>query len=226
MNKIKEFDFENGLGKCGSRVDIWVEFINFHAIECMVEIGVFRGEFAERILRKSTSLKTYHMIDPWRNQETWNKPANKDNETFEKYYLETLDKTDFAINKRNILRGRTTEVIGEIPDESLDFAYIDGDHTLRGITIDLISVYPKIKDNGWIAGDDFSRTIWQHATHFEPTLVFPYAVYFAEAMGMIIYALPFNQFLLRKSRNRQFEFIDLAGGYDDTSLNNQLIDPS
>ena len=223
---MKKFDFESRSGKWQSRLDIWIEFINFHNIQSMVEIGVFRGEFAERILRESESLKTYHMIDSWKNLEAWNKPANKDNETFERYYLETLDRTDFAVNIRNILRGKTTEVIGEIPDESIDFAYIDGDHTLKGITIDLVSVYPKIRDNGWIAGDDFSRTIWQHPKNFEPTLVFPFTAYFAEAMGMILYALPFNQFLLKKSRNQQFEFIDLAGGYDDMSLKNQLLESS
>lgn len=226
MNTMKKFDFESRLGKWGSRLDIWIEFIKFHNIHSMVEIGVFRGEFAERILRESESLKTYHMIDPWKNLEAWNKPANEDNETFERYYLETLDRTDFAVNIRNILRGKTTEVIGEIPDESIDFAYIDGDHTLKGITIDLVSVYPKIRDNGWIAGDDFSRTIWQHPKNFEPTLVFPFAAYFAEAMSMILYALPFNQFLLKKSRNQQFEFIDLAGGYDDASIRNQLLESS
>ena len=33
-----------------------------------------------------------------------------------------------------MLRGTTTEVIDRVPDRSVDFAYIDGDHTLRGIT--------------------------------------------------------------------------------------------
>ncbi|MEO0338135.1 MAG: riboflavin synthase, partial [Bacteroidota bacterium] len=54
---------------------------------------------------------------------------------------ETLDKTNFAKEKRIILRGKTTEVINKIKDNSLDFVYIDGDHTLRGITIDLINIW-------------------------------------------------------------------------------------
>ena len=55
-------------------------------------------------------------------------------------------------NKVVILRGRTKEVIDQVPDNSLDFAYIDGDHTLRGITIDLMNVLPKIKEGGIIGG--------------------------------------------------------------------------
>ncbi len=131
-----------------------------------------------------------------------------------------------------ILRGKTTEVIEEIQDAELDFAYIDGDHTLKGITIDLHRVYPKIKPGGWIGGDDFSQTIWQHATRYEPTLVFPYAVYFAEAVGAQIYALPHNQFLLKKAEpptpnltagnQSAFEFNDLTKSYQDTGLKSQF----
>jgi hypothetical protein len=41
------------------------------------------------------------------------------------------------------LRGKTTEVIDKIPDASLDIVYIDGDHMLRGITIDLCQSPPR-----------------------------------------------------------------------------------
>ena len=131
------------------------------------------------------------MIDPWRKLEDWNKPLNIDNKTFEQCYLESLERTNFAKNKRIVLRGKTTEVINYIEDESLDLIYIDGDHTLKGISIDLLNTYSKVRDGGWIAGDDFCISIWQHKSNFEPTLIFPYAIYFAEAMGAHIYALPF-----------------------------------
>ncbi len=97
-----------------------------------------------------------------------------------------------------------------------------GDHTLKGITIDLIRLYPKIRDGGWIGGDDFSSTIWQHKTSYEPTLVFPFAVYFAEAVGARIYALPRSQFLLQKRASDAFEFSDLTGRYGDVGLRKQL----
>src|SRR5206468_4924808 len=95
-------------------------------------------------------------------------------------------KTDFAGSRRVILRGKTTDVIDQIPDAELDLAYIDGDHTLRGIAIDLIRVYQKVSPNGFIGGDDFTPSMWEHKTSFEPTLVFPFAVYFAEAVGATI----------------------------------------
>jgi hypothetical protein len=188
----------------------------------MAEIGVFRGDFASQILAGPNSIMKYYMIDPWRHLDDWNKPANEDDNTFERFLTETKEKTDFASEKRSILRGKTTEVIDEISDNELDFCYIDGDHTLKGIAIDLIRVFPKVRTGGYIGGDDFHPTIWQHSSRFEPTLVFPFAVYFAEAVGAHIYALPKAQFLIHKNSVKSFAFFDLTQCYHDISLINQV----
>lgn len=184
-------DTKNLIGRCldasSSRVDFWANFLDSVSAQYIVEVGVFKGDFARGILERCGNISKYFMVDPWCHLDDWNKPANKSNEVFERYFRETITKTSFAEDKRVILRGKTSDVIEQIPDSSLDFAYIDGDHTLKGITIDLISVYPKIRDGGWIGGDDFSATIWQHSSEFEPTLVFPFAVYFAEAVGADIW---------------------------------------
>ena len=57
---------------------------------------------------------------------------------------------------------------------------------------------------------------------FEPTLVFPFAVYFAEAMAARIFALRFDQFLIEKRAGGTFAFVDLTGRYRDTSLRDQF----
>ena len=130
---------------------------------------------------------------------------------------------DNVKEKRKVLRGKTTEIIDEIKDESLDFVYIDGDHTLKGITIDLINLWPKIKKNGFIVGDDFCSSIWQHSPKFEPTLIFPFAVYFAEAVNTKIFGLPNSQFLITKDLSG-FEFIDLTNDeYINTELRKQFL---
>jgi hypothetical protein len=167
------------------------------------------------------------MIDPWRNLSDWNKPANKDDNTFNTYYEHSMKKTEFAKDKRKVLRGKTTEVINEIDNDSFDFVYIDGDHTLKGITIDLISLWPKVKNGGFIVGDDFCPTIWQHEQTFEPTMVFPFAVYFAEAVNAKIYGLPNEQFMITKEEQSDFEFIDLTKGkYSDLDLRSQFLNKS
>jgi len=188
----------------------------------MAELGVYRGDFAAEVMRRCEGLAAYYMIDPWRHLNDWNKPANHDDSVLEEYFRETTAKTEFAAAKRVILRGKTCEVIEQIADGELDFAYIDADHTLKGITIDLIRVYPKVRSGGFVGGDDFTRSVWEHHSKFEPTLVFPFAVYFAEAVGARIYALPYSQFCIQKGHGEQFAFVDLTGHYDDTALRNQF----
>ncbi len=164
------------------------------------------------------------MLDPWRHLDDWNKPSNTTDDEFDRIKAEALDKTRFAESKRRVLQGTTTEVSEGLPSEGLDFAYIDGDHTLKGITIDLLRIWPKLKNGGILAGDDFCPSVWQHGLEFEPTLVFPLAVYFSQAMGCTIYGLPYDQFAIYVDRSGKnaFEFHDLTGQYKSTTVRDAL----
>lgn len=213
---------ERCLANASTRVEFWTQFVQSTRIARMAEVGVFKGDFAAQLLKACPSIEQYFMIDPWRHLDDWNKPANRDDNTFEAFYAEAMTKTDFAADKRIVLRGTTTQVIDQIAAESLDFIYIDGDHTLRGIAIDLIRCFEKVSVGGWIGGDDLSRTIWQHNTAFEPTLVFPFAVYFAEAVGAPICALPYKQFVIHKTAESAFAFVDFTGHYRQTGLREQF----
>lgn len=204
------------------RLNLWIEFIRRTQVRRMVEIGVYQGDFAAAILERCDDIEKYFLLDPWRHLTAWKKPFNTDNANFERIFETAKAKTDFARDRRMILRGKTTEVIDQIFDGELDFAYIDGDHTLRGIAIDLMRVYPKIRPMGFIGGDDFSPSMWYHATNFEPSLVFPFAVYFAEAVGATIYALPHIQFCLQKTAEPVFRFVDLTGQYSELGIRDQL----
>jgi hypothetical protein len=209
---------------CTSRLELWERVIGILEPRKVLELGVWRGDFAAHLLAKCASIEEYYMIDPWRKLSSWNKPLNVDDIIFEQAFSAAIDATRFATDKLTVLRGTTLEVINRIPDASLDFTYIDGDHTLRGISIDLINVYPKLKVGGYLAGDDFISDIWQHDTKFEPTLVFPFTAYFAEAVGGCLFALPFHQYLLQKPMQGEagFRFVDLVGDYDERSLRDQL----
>ena len=204
-----------------SREEFWAAFLQAVDARVMVEVGVYKGDFAAEMLRKVDGIEKYYLLDPWRHLPDWNKPANEKDAVFEECYREAMDKTAFAAEKRVVLRGKTTEVIQQIPEGSLDFAYIDGDHTLKGITIDLVRVYSGVHEGGWIGGDDFCNSIWQHSTAFEPTLVFPFVLYFAEAVSVPLFALPWNQFLLHKNPAAGFSFTDFTGNYKDSGLRAQ-----
>ena len=216
---INDIDIAALLVGSPSRSDLWARFLHAQRTRVMAEVGVWKGDFAASVLRAASHVEIYYMIDPWAYLPDWNKPFNVSSEAFEEIYLEMKTKTEFAAHKRRILRGRTKEVVSLIPDRTLDFAYIDGDHTLRGITIDLIKMWPKIRIGGFIGGDDFTGTPWQHDVRFEPTMVCPFSVYFAEAMSVPITALEHGQFLIHKDKGAGFSFRDPTGQYGDISLN-------
>lgn len=216
---ITQADFLRPLTQPASRTGLWLRAMQTMPARHMAEIGVWKGDFAQEILAQRPDIERYYMVDPWARLPDWNKPFNVAPEAFEAVYAEAMAKTAFARDRTVVLRGRTMEVLDRIPDRSLDFAYVDGDHTLRGITIDLIRLLPKMKPGGVIGGDDLSNDPWQHDARFEPTLVCPFAIYFAEAIGLPFVALPMNQFMIQIAPQKGFSFTDTTGQYRDLSLN-------
>jgi len=219
---ITETDIRRLAAEAPGRMQFWSRLLRQTGVRFAAEVGVYRGDFAAHVLDECDAVERYYMVDPWRHLDDWNKPANKSDDTFERFLQEVLDKTAAHASARVVLRGRTSEVADEIGEGELDFVYIDGDHTLRGITTDLLTMYAKVREGGFLGGDDFCRSIFQHSPEFEPTLVFPYAVYFAEAVGVPIYALPHRQFLIHKNAAAGYSFVDTTGRYRDTTLKSQI----
>jgi len=110
---------------------------------------------------------------------------------------------------------------------SLCRAHVEGmpkHHTLRGVTIDLIRIYPKIRPGGILGGDSYTPSIWQHAEKFEPSLVCSFAAYFAECQGAPLVVLPYDQFAIIKPSEpgKQFRVIDTSQRYGERSLLSQV----
>lgn len=201
-----------------TREEFWSSFIAANDLRHLAEIGVWRGGFASYLLRHCGCIESYTMVDAWRNLPNWNKPFNVDQNEFNAVFKEAMNATDFAAAKRIVKRGTTLEVISEIPDRSLDFIYVDGDHTLRGVVIDLLAAWGKVREGGVLAGDDFTNSIWQHGDSFEPTMVNPFALYFAEATNSPITILPHNQFFIHKDSHASHSVTNLSGAELNHSL--------
>jgi predicted O-methyltransferase YrrM len=52
------------------------------------------------------------------------------------------------------IRTFSTEAANVIPNESLDFVYIDGNHQSEFVTKDLTAWWPKVRPGGLVIGDD------------------------------------------------------------------------
>lgn len=192
------------------RVDLWRRIFRARQVGRMAEVGVWHGEFAAAVLRGCPDISTYYLVDPWRPLDDWNKPLNVPADRFAEAHRAATEAVAFAGSRAVVLRGTTREVADRIPDGSLDAVYVDGDHTLRGITIDLVRMLPKLRPDGLLGGDDFFPDPWHHGAAYEPTLVAPFAIDFAEALDLPIVALPFHQFVIR-NRPGTFSFTNASG---------------
>ena len=225
QQQASDLDFLKELGASGAeRMEMVTALAARYAAKHVLEVGVWKGEFAQHILDNSPDIETYYMLDPWRTLNDWNKPFNVEQTAFDAVFDEAMAKTEAHATRRKVLRGTTTEVVGSLEDGSIDLAYIDGDHTLRGVLVDMVAVWPKIRAGGVVICDDFSPSIWQHNMEFEPSMVFPAVVHFAEGVGSKIVAIGQNQSVIFKaeSDDYSFEFIDLTGKYKALDIKSQL----
>ena len=120
------------------------------------EIGVFEGRFSKNIL-DYTHPKMLHLIDMWSFDPSIH-PLNFDSSVNEnkmnKLYAKVCD--EFG-NKSNvkIMKGFSNDILPTFPDEYFDWIYIDGDHMYDGVKSDLKLAIDKVKQGGFIAGDDY-----------------------------------------------------------------------
>ena len=107
------------------------------------EIGVDRGRFSEYMFKVIPDLELL-CVDPWH----WKLRG-------ESRYNSTVKR--LAPHNATIIRKTSLMASLEIKDESLDFVFIDGDHTFDYCMIDIILWARKVKYGGIISGHDFYR---------------------------------------------------------------------
>ena len=116
----------------------------------VAELGVDQGEFSEKIF-KITSPSKFHLIDLW-GSERYN--DGKRRAVADKF------KKEIDANQIEINHGYSTEIVNKFPDTYFDWIYIDTAHSYK-VTIDELNAYlPKMKENGIIAGHDFTVGNW------------------------------------------------------------------
>src|SRR4051795_11622675 len=108
---IDEKGFLNLVAKPTSRIDLWASILKEANVKTLAEVGVWKGEYAEEILKRCPAIEKYYMIDPWATLPDWNKPFNVAPKEFDEVCREAMTRTEFAASKRVVLKGRTKEVV-------------------------------------------------------------------------------------------------------------------
>jgi glycosyltransferase involved in cell wall biosynthesis len=134
----------------------------------IVEIGAFKGRssafLAVEAINSGKDI-TIDIIDSWNGvddsgREPWSDYIDEpdknqkkpDGDIFE-IFKKNLEPVIHAINP---IRKTSAEAVKMYKDRSLDFVFVDGNHHYEGVKQDLINWFPKLKEDGIMAGDDYN----------------------------------------------------------------------
>jgi hypothetical protein len=114
------------------------------------EIGVWRGEFSQSFCQANSAL---HLtgVDAWTPYPDYTSYRRPD-----KFHTAEADaRQRLASFNCTLLKGFSLDVARTIPDASLDFVYIDANHTFDACIQDLIVWSAKVKPGGIVSGHDY-----------------------------------------------------------------------
>src|SRR3989344_1243648 len=121
-----------------------------------VEIGVYKAEHAESLLR-SLLIKKIFLIDPYDLYSQYNEGKRHygiDQTPLDLAEKEAMERLKKYSDKIVWIKSMSSDCLNEIPEE-LDFVYIDGNHQRPFIDEDINYYYPKLKRGGILGGHDY-----------------------------------------------------------------------
>lgn len=133
------------------------KFLNSRGLTGMaVEIGTHQADYASHFLREWEGSLLY-CIDPWEKcdlsyQEQSKKLWGSGNRLEDRKLAE--DRLSKFSNRVQLVQSTSLEAADHIVDGSLDFVYIDGDHSFSAVAMDLQTWWTKLAPGGIIAGHD------------------------------------------------------------------------
>lgn len=120
----------------------------------VLEIGVLAGQFSEVLLSRMP--RKLFLCDPW---DSSCPSGDADGNNVRVYKLpEEYLRLQEKYSRRpevQLLKGYSPDALRDIPTQSLDFVYIDGDHSYEGCLRDLRAALHLVKPGGWICGHDY-----------------------------------------------------------------------
>jgi len=116
------------------------------------EVGVERGYYSKSLLDANPGLKLY-CVDAWQAYEGYRDHTRQ--EKLDRYYQSTVE----LLKPYNveILKGWSLDMAKKVPDNSLDFVYIDANHDFRHLIEDVDTWAKKVRKGGIVAGHDYNR---------------------------------------------------------------------
>ena len=135
---------------------IWIEsLVKEHGWTTGAELGVMEGRVFLYLLWQCQNL-TMHGVDVWVQKDVdLEADVLEDFDSVNYGYYQNIKKLSAGYNVRSILhRTTTSKAAQKIEDKSLDFIFIDANHSYEQTKNDILTWLPKVKKDGWILGHD------------------------------------------------------------------------
>lgn len=119
------------------------------------EIGVWRGAYSAKFCAAGLHMLC---VDPWISYPAWQDTKNSlAPDAQERLMAEAYQDALARLTPLNatIVRKFSKDAAQDVPDRSLDFCYIDGNHVYDAVIEDLTIWSRKVRAGGFIAGHDY-----------------------------------------------------------------------
>jgi predicted O-methyltransferase YrrM len=116
----------------------------------VAEIGVAGGHFTKQILATWPTCSRLFVIDCWGPFDGNHLTIDDQEQRFRQVTKDFSDHSNVTI-----VRQYSHLTAASMPDESIDFIYLDADHSYAAALLDLQSWLPKLKKQGIMAGHDY-----------------------------------------------------------------------
>jgi hypothetical protein len=130
------------------------------------EVGVNEGEFSKQIL-SVVGPRRLHLIDPWKHVEQYAEAhfggLGSDGQALMDVRYERVKRelaAEIETGQVTIHRDFSSSASHEFEDSYFDWIYIDGNHLYEFVREDLEIYNPKVKAQGYLAGDDYGVEGW------------------------------------------------------------------
>jgi hypothetical protein len=118
------------------------------------ELGVCRGHNLRYLLDLAKNVKLSYAIDPYTSyiDEPWGLISQEEVTGWKNTAIEVLKDCGDRVK---FLEMTSIEATKHIPDNSLDYIFIDGDHNFQPVLDDCRAYWTKVKPGGIFAGHDW-----------------------------------------------------------------------
>lgn len=118
-----------------------------------VEVGVASGEYSQVLMQNNPTMTLYG-VDPYEGYRGYKDFVRGG--TFNKMEQEAHERLDEYAGYR-FLKKYSVEASASFEDGTLDFVYIDANHSEPYVSQDIEAWTPKVRSGGIVAGHDYAR---------------------------------------------------------------------